>query len=127
MTTTLEHTNFTVADPEATAAWMCDLFGWHVRWKGEAKNMGHTVHVGTDTQYLALYAPQGQARRPTDDNYTTVGGLNHIAVTVDDIDAMEQAVRDHGFVPGNHADYEPGRRFYFHDHDGIEYEVVSYA
>ncbi|MEM7190453.1 MAG: VOC family protein, partial [Pseudomonadota bacterium] len=24
-------------------------------------------------------------------------------------------------------DYEPGRRFYFADHDGIEFEVVSYA
>ena len=32
-----------------------------------------------------------------------------------------------GFKPINHADYEPGRRFYFHDHDGIEYEVVSYG
>ncbi len=27
----------------------------------------------------------------------------------------------------SHADYEPGRRFYFHDEDGIEFEVVSYA
>ena len=24
-------------------------------------------------------------------------------------------------------DYEPGRRFYFFDPDGIEYEVVSYS
>lgn len=123
----LEHTNFTVADPEATAAWMCDLFGWHVRWSGEAKNQGHTVHVGTGDQYLALYKPRGAAQTPTEDNYQTVGGLNHIAVTVDDLDAMEEAVRAHGFTPENHADYEPGRRFYFHDGDGIEYEVVSYA
>ena len=26
----------------------------------------------------------------------------------------------------SYADYEPGRRFYFLDPDGIEYEVVSY-
>ena len=127
MTAILEHTNFTVADPDATAAWMYKLFGWHVRWTGEAKNSGRTVHVGTEDQYLALYRPKEGARAPTDDNYLTTGGLNHIAVTVADIDAMEKAVRDHGFVPGNHADYEPGRRFYFHDADGIEYEVVSYA
>jgi hypothetical protein len=28
--------------------------------------------------------------------------------------------------PFAHADYAPGRRFYFLDPDGIEYEVVSY-
>ena len=28
--------------------------------------------------------------------------------------------------PFNHDDYEPGRRFYFFDWDGIEFEVVSY-
>lgn len=32
-----------------------------------------------------------------------------------------------GFTPFNHGDYEPGRRFYFLDGDGIEYEIVSYA
>ena len=127
MSAQLEHTNYTVADPDATAAWMCDLFGWHIRWEGEAKNMGRTIHVGTDNQYLALYRPANPASKPSDDNYETVGGLNHIAVTVGDIDAMEDAVRKLGFTPGNHGDYEPGRRFYFHDHDGIEYEVVSYA
>ena len=47
-------------------------------------------------------------------------------MVIDDIDAMEKAVIDHGFTPVNHGDYEPGRRFYFHDHDDIEYEVVSY-
>jgi hypothetical protein len=29
-------------------------------------------------------------------------------------------------VPFSHDDYDPGRRFYFLDPDGIEYEVVSY-
>lgn len=122
----LEHTNFTVSDPEATAQWMCDLFGWHVRWEGEYIHQGRSIHVGTDTHYLALYSP-GRADKPKDDNYHTVGGLNHIAVTVDDLDAMDKAVRDAGFTPGEHHDYEPGRRFYFHDHDGIEFEIVSYA
>ena len=125
MVARLEHTNYTVKDPDATAAWMCDLFGWSIRWAGAAMSGGRTVHVGTDTHYLALYTP-GDPGAATDDNYTTVGGLNHIAVTVDDIDAMEQAVANAGFTPTNHGDYEPGRRFYFHDQDGIEYEVVSY-
>ena len=31
-----------------------------------------------------------------------------------------------GLTPFSHGDYEPGRRFYFFDPDGIEYEVISY-
>ena len=86
---------------------------------------GHTVHVGTDDAYVALYSP-GAPNANDGSNYTTVGGLNHIAVTVDDLDAAEEAIKAHGFETGNHGDYEPGRRFYFHDQDGIEYEVVQY-
>ncbi len=120
-----EHANITVSDPAATAAWMQKLFGWHIRWEGDAMAGGHTKHVGTDAQYIALYTP-GTARKPTDDTYSTAGGLNHLAVIVEDIDAAEAAIKAHGFVTGNHGDYEPGRRFYFHDDDNIEYEVVQY-
>ena len=121
----LEHTNFTVADADVTAKWMCDLFGWHIRWAGASLAGGRSVHVGTDTHYLALYTP-GTPGKAKGDNYATIGGLNHLAVVVSDIDAMEDAVKAQGFATGNHADYEPGKRFYFHDNDDIEYEVVQY-
>lgn len=127
MTAQLEHTNYSVSDAHKTAQWMQDLFGWHIRWEGPAMSgAGYTVHVGTETHYVALYS-HAKTNAPTDDNYQTIGGLNHIAVTVDDIAAMEKKVKAKGFTPQNHGDYEPGLRFYFHDHDGIEYEVVSYA
>lgn len=121
----LEHANYTVSDPAATARWMQELFGWHIRWEGDAIAGGHTKHVGTDTHYVALYTP-GTATSPKHDSYHATGGLNHIAVTVDDLDATERAIKKHGFETSNHGDYEPGRRFYFHDDDGIEYEVVQY-
>ncbi|MBD3664417.1 VOC family protein [Sulfitobacter aestuariivivens] len=120
-----EHANITVSDPAATAAWMEKLFGWHLRWEGGAIAGGHTKHVGTDSQYVALYTP-GTATHSNGSSYETTGGLNHLAVVVDDLDATEAAIKTHGFKTGNHADYEPGRRFYFHDDDGIEYEVVQY-
>jgi hypothetical protein len=41
--------------------------------------------------------------------------------------AAEARVIAAGLRPFSHADYEPGRRFYFLDPDGIEYEVVSYS
>ena len=125
MTATLEHTNYTVADPDKTAEWMCDVFGWHIRWAGAAMQSGRTVHVGNENSYVALYTP-GNPRKAAVDNYSTIGGLNHVAVVTDDINVMEEKVKKAGFTPVNHADYEPGHRFYFHDNDGIEYEVVSY-
>ena len=121
----LEHSNFTVSDPDATAAWMCEIFGWHVRWSGAAISGGYTVHVGSDDSYLALYRPAEPADSKGS-SYTTVGGLNHIALIVDDLDASEQAVKDAGFTPVNHGDYEPGRRFYFRDENSVEYELVQY-
>ncbi|MEL7345546.1 MAG: VOC family protein [Pseudomonadota bacterium] len=122
----LEHANITVTDPAATAAWMEDVFGWSIRWQGESKDNGHSIHVGEADTYIALYHP---AERITDRpiSYGTRGGLNHLAVTVDDLKAIEKRVIDAGFEPGEHYDYEPGERFYFYDNDGIEYEVVSYA
>lgn len=122
----LEHVNITVPDPEASAAVLCDIFGWHVRWSGEAKDNGHTVHVGEEGSYLALYAPD-KALAPMGNTYGQVAGLNHVGVEVDDIGATEAKVKAAGYEPHSHADYEPGRRFYFDGPDGIEFEVVQYG
>jgi len=122
----LEHVNITVSDPGATAAWIGRVFGWKTRWEGPAMGSAYAVHVGDAEAYVALYSPPGGPAEPKDDSYTTRGGLNHWAVVVDDIEATEARVKAEGFTPGNHADYEPGRRFYFQDGDGIEVEVVQY-
>ncbi|MEO0389500.1 MAG: VOC family protein [Pseudomonadota bacterium] len=120
----LEHANITVTDPDATAALLGRLFDWHIRWAGPALNGGRTVHVGTKTQYLALYAPKSS--EPPAGSKSALRNLNHVGVTVADLGATEARVLAEGFVTTNHDDYEPGQRYYFHDHDGIEYEVVSY-
>ena len=126
----LEHVNITVADPKRTAQLLIDLFDWHIRWEGAAMaGAGYTVHVGTDDSYVAVYSGSDpdQTVPKADASYQTRGGLNHIGVVVDDIDAVEARVRAIGLTPHSHADYEPGKRFYFRDHDGVEIEVVSYA
>lgn len=121
----LEHINITVSDGAATARMLTDLFGWHIRWQGDAIAGGHSIHIGTDERYLAIYTPP-EVTEPHHSNYVQRGGLNHVGVVVDDLDAVEQRVKALGMTPGNHQDYEPGRRFYFHDTDGVEWEVVSY-
>ena len=121
----LEHANITVSDPAATAAWMHRIFGWDLRWEGDAIAGGHTKHVGTDAQYVALYTPP-TAITPQADSHHVSGGLNHLAVVVDNLDATEALVKAEGFAAHSHDDYEPGRRFYFRDTDNIEFEVVQY-
>ena len=122
----LEHVNVTVSDPDKTAEELCKLFGWHVRWRGEAKDNGYTVHVGDDDSYVAIYRPAKPLTSGGVNTYATRGGLNHIGVVVEDLDAIEARVVEAGYTPHSHADYEPGRRFYFHNDDQVEIEVVSY-
>ncbi|MEP1207217.1 MAG: VOC family protein [Rhizobiaceae bacterium] len=124
----LEHINFTVRDAKATAEELCSLFDWKVRWHGDGLDgEGVTYHVGSDDSYLAIYAPNSEASASDSNNYTTQKGLNHIGLVVPDIDAMEERVKAAGYKPGQQWDYEPGRRFYFYNRDGIEIEVVSYS
>jgi len=122
---TLEHANITVSDAERTVALLCGIFGWRIRWHGPAINGGSSTHVGGERSYLAIYAPP-KLNRAADTSYRTIGGLNHVGIVVDDLEAVEERVKAAGLTPHSHADYAPGRRFYFHDHDDIEYEVVSY-
>jgi|SRR5882757_802116 len=120
----IEHVNLTVRDPARSAQLMIDLFGWHIRWEGPAQMGGHTVHVGDDLSYLALYTLQGERTPPA--RFTKGQPLNHVGILVDDLDAIERKVVAAGLTPFSHADYDPGRRFYFFDHDGIEFEIISY-
>ena len=122
----LEHVNFTVSDPTATAKRLVNWFGWEVRWMGEAKAGGTTYHVGNESSYVAVYSPPKPTEPLRDETYAHHGGLNHIGIVVDDLDATEAKIKADGYRTFNHGDYEPGRRFYFIDDDDIEFEVVSY-
>ena len=120
----IEHVNVTVSDPERAARLMEALFDWQVRWSGPARDGGRTIHVGSADHYVALFRERdGSGAR----EFPKGRPLNHIGIEVDDLDATETRVIAAGLTPFNHGDYEPGRRFYFFDPDGIEYEVVSYG
>jgi catechol 2,3-dioxygenase-like lactoylglutathione lyase family enzyme len=118
----LEHVNATTTSARETAQLMVEVFGWHIRWEGPAKLGGHSIHVGTDGSYVALYTPPEDLKKADG-----AGQPNHVGVLVRDLDATETKVRAAGYQPYAHADYEPGRRFYFRDKGGLEIEVVSYS
>ena len=119
----MEHANLAVSDIDRLSDFLQTLLGWRVRWRGPAMNGGETIHVGTDAAYLALYTnPQVKARGPVRLGFP----LNHIGLQVDDLDSAQAVVEANGLVTYHHSDYAPGRRFYFLDWDGIEFEVVCY-
>lgn len=124
-TGTLEHANLSVTNPERSAAFLKDLCGWKERWRGPSQMSGWSLHVGDPDNgqtYLALYTGDHVAGQ-----YSKGQPLNHVGLVVDDLEAAEKVVATHGLIPFGHDDYEPGRRFYFFDWDGIEFEIVWYS
>lgn len=119
----LEHINISVGDPDRTAALLARLCGWHERWRGPSQMGGWTIHLGSEHDYIALYQSDEPLPRP----FTKGQPLQHIGLVVDDLAAAEQVLIEAGLKPWGHMDYEPGRRFYVFDWDGIEWELVSYA
>jgi len=86
---------------------------------------GRTIHVGNADDYIAVYSNDEAAARQ--EPFTKGAPMNHIGIVVDDLDKAEEKTIKAGLIPFSHGDYEPGRRFYFLDWDGIEYEIISYA
>jgi catechol 2,3-dioxygenase-like lactoylglutathione lyase family enzyme len=120
----IEHVNVTVRDPERAAKLISDIFGWEVRWDGPTSGGGRTIHVGSAEDYIALCT--GKLGPLTADIAAKGRPLNHLGIEVDDLDEIERRVVQAGLETFSHDDYEPGRRFYFKDPSGIEFEVVSY-
>ena len=120
----IEDVNITVRDAGRTARLMQDLFGWKVRWQGPTRDGGLTIHVGSDDHYLALHT--GRDRTYSAAHFAKGQPFNHVGVEVDDLGAIEAKVVAAGLAPFGHDNYDPGKRFYFLDPDGIEFEVVSY-
>jgi glyoxylase I family protein len=119
----LEHANLTVSDAQISAAQLSAIFDWTERWRGPSRDGGWTIHLGSATDYIALYQA-GESAAPL--AWEKGIPLNHIGIEVDDLDVVERRVVAQGLMPFAHGDYAPGRRFYFFDRDGIEFEVVSY-
>ncbi|MEM7410935.1 MAG: VOC family protein [Myxococcota bacterium] len=130
----IEHVNLTVHDLERSIAFYRHVFGWDVRWRGEILNTTRTApaaHVGVqDGPYLALFEAEAEAEReagePLRSSYAAPG-VNHFAVEVEALEPILARLPAAGTRVHLEMDYEPGRRAYFYDPDGIEIEIVSYA
>lgn len=120
----IEHVNISVSNVHETAKMLEFLFGWQIRWQGAGQLNGYTIHIGTQTQYIAIWQKHDTDGEPA--KFEKGAPLNHIGIKVTNLDEIEAKVRKYGLEPFNFANYNPGRRFYFFDRDNIEYEILSY-
>lgn len=118
----LEHINLTVVDAKATAQRLCALFDWKIRWHGPSMNDGYTYHVGSRHSYIAVWMP----KRAQKDAPLSRIGFNHIGIVVDNLTKARARVERAGYALYSFGNYEPGRRFYFKDEEGVEYEIIYY-
>lgn len=122
----LEHVNLTVSDVDRSVRFYCTLLEMKVRWTGLTSAGRPAAHIGDDRTYLSLFqsaAASGVNRAPED--YESVG-LNHFGYVVDDLDEAKDRLKALGITPKSVQNYDPGRRFYFYDPDGIEVELIEY-
>ncbi len=119
----LEHVNLTVSDLDRSIDFYCRLLGLRVRWRGTLNSGLTGAHVGDDDMFIALFQSSEPGRVGSD--YEDVG-LNHFGFVVDDLDDYKGRLIEMGFPPHSEQDYDPGRRLYVRDPDGIEIELVEY-
>ena len=105
------------------------LFGWSVRWRGLVcieERSAQAAHIGDDETYLSLFeAIEGAPTCPVRSSYAPPG-VNHIGFDVEDLDAVLERLASLEIELHLTGDYDPGRRAYFYDPDGIEIEIVEY-
>lgn len=119
----IEHANITVTNVNASVAFYQKLFGARVRWQGSTSNGNRAAHIGVEDTYLALFEADNAGKASV--GYRTVG-FNHLGFQVDDLEAYKAQLNAMGVELKGEEDYDPGRRLYFYDPDGVEIELVEY-
>lgn len=120
----LEHVNMSVADLERSIEFYRGALGFEPRWRGTNSSGEPAAHVGNAVNYIALFQVGG-GERAGEPDYDRAG-LNHFGWVVEDLAAAKRRLAELGVTPHFEQDYEPGRRLYFFDPDGIEVELVEY-
>ena len=119
----LEHVNMSVLDLERTIDFYYRILDLGVRWRGTTTDGTPAAHVGDDRCYLAFFEVGAGAE--ASGRYDQAG-LNHFGWVVDDLEAVRGRLAELDVRPHMEADYEPGRRLYFLDPNGVEVELVEY-
>lgn len=117
----LEHIHINVDSIEATERLLrVAIPDFKRRGGGNAENYGSWLHIGTDTDYIALTEVAGA--KPMEN-------LRHIGLVVDDVEAVIARLSAIGIEPADDSalDEHPyRRRVYYVDDNGLDWEFVQY-
>jgi catechol 2,3-dioxygenase-like lactoylglutathione lyase family enzyme len=125
MTSRLEHANITVTDVDRAVDFLITaLPEFRVRGEGVGPDGRRWLHVGSDSDYIALNEA-GPGDGP--ESITHWQGVNHLGFVVDDAEAVKRRLMAKGYREGFVAESHPHRlRIYLLDGDGNEWEFVQY-
>ncbi len=127
--TRIEHLNITVPDIDEAIKFIQIIApDFKVRKDETPPSSYRWAHIGNDNYYFALQeAHLGSTPESPRQTYKNFG-LNHYALTVDDLDEIERKLVDGGYKRSISTPVEKHRkRLYFFDSFGFEWELIEYS
>jgi glyoxylase I family protein len=116
----LDHVSLNVTDRARSIAWYRDVLG--LRQLNEPTEDDEPVFLGEPGLQFGLF----QAQRESPAREPESSGLRHVALVVDDLDAAQERLREHG-VSFNYEDHGNALSVYFRDPDGHVLELTTYV
>lgn len=126
--TRIEHANLTVPDIDEAIRFLAIVApDFRVRRDEKPTGSYRWAHVGNDVCYIALQEPHLDAKaEPPKQPYKNYGA-NHLALVVEDLDAIETKLDAAGYRRSIDTPKERYRkRLYFYDRFGFEWELIEY-
>ena len=119
------HSMIRVLDEARSIEFYRTAFGLEVADRLDFENFTLVYLSNPETEFeLELTVNKG-----TTEPYDLGNGYGHLAVSVDDVDALHKKLTDAGYAPRKLVDFAPGdevlaRFFFIQDPDGYEIEVL---
>ncbi|MBB1312858.1 VOC family protein [Aliivibrio sp. SR45-2] len=126
--TQFEHANITVPNIDAAIAFLLNAApDFRVKIDQTPVGSYRWAHVGNDEYYFALQEPKdATSSQDTRKPYHNIG-VNHIGMIVDNLDHLQEKLLALGYEQNGLVTQEKhGRRTYFYDKAGFEWELVEY-
>ena len=124
----LEHANVTVVSIDRAVEFLTIAFPrFKIRGGGDMQGEGWTgkwLHLGTDTDYVAIQETTETALLERDATNHT--GINHVGFEVDSVDDILQRMQAAGYEGSMAEVHRFCKRLYVKDNDGITWEFIEY-
>ena len=126
-----EHVNLTCSDLDKTLHFYCDLIGFRLVLRTPAAKGGEIAFLACDGAMLEIIRPAEEVQTPARVLPRSEAGLQHLALTVDSVDAMYEKLSAAGVeftvMPRDAVNTEILRRLCFcKDPDGIRVEFCEH-